>query len=142
VDVGALRTLGERAVELILRDRELALIQVGDPQLHVVGGRIADLVRVPPVARYAGREQQQRQRAGRQAGRDVQSFCGWVAHGCTATPMTLAPRRTVVRSMTRPASCPQAASMSSPRVRRMVASTPRCSSSSRKRWMTGALERV
>src|SRR6185369_8530201 len=45
-------------------------------------------------------------------------------HGCTATEMSFEPRRTVVRSLTRPTSWPQAASMSSPRVRRVVAITP------------------
>ncbi len=54
---------------------------------------------------------------------------------------TLAPSRAVVRSCTRPTSCPQAASMSSPRVRRTVAITPFLSSWSRKRQIASSLER-
>ncbi len=62
-------------------------------------------------------------------------------HACTARPNTRLPSRTVVRSITRPASWPQAASMSSPRVRRTVASTPRRISSSRKRCTASGAER-
>ena len=46
------------------------------------------------------------------------------AHARTCNPKVFEPSRTMVRSVTCPASCPHAASMSSPRVLRMVAITP------------------
>ena len=60
----------------------------------------------------------------------------------TETGMRLRwPSLTVVRSFTRPTSWPQAASMSSPRVRRIVAITPPLISRSRKRSIASSVER-
>ena len=80
VNVGAARVLGERPVELVLRQRDVPLVQVGDPELHVVGGRI---VRLAGTLRGCAGGEQQRQRAGRQARRQplVSRGVDWVAHG-------------------------------------------------------------
>ena len=125
VHLGVVGVLLHRLVELVLGERELALVQVGAAQLRV-GNR--GVLRVGGVlwVRPAASGQSERECCARNAAlqANVPGWVHWCSHGWTATPMTLLPSRTVVRSMTRPASCPQAASMSSPRVRRTVASTP------------------
>src|SRR6185295_16559615 len=82
-------------------------------------GRVFTLQRLGAVAGNATREQ-----AHGEEGEPSS------VHARTCKPKVFEPSRTMVRSVTWPASCPQAASMSSPRVLRIVTINPRCMSSS------------
>src|SRR5262249_38317641 len=130
--IGAARILLFRALELFLGHFEIALPQVSDAELHIKRrGTVA------ARGLWIDRSSAAGSKPGERSGENKQRS----SHACTATPMRLSPRRTVVRSTTRPASWPQAASMSSPRVRRVVAITPLRINSSRNRWITSAGER-
>jgi len=127
------RILLERAIELFLGKGQVALAQMLHREIEVdLRGALHVcllLTRVAGAASQANRE-----------GHEPDDGC-YSSHDCTATEMSLEPSRTVVRSFTLPTSWPHAASMSSPRVRRVVATTPFAFKISRKRSIASGVER-
>src|SRR6185312_2703215 len=147
----------QREVESCLRDSQLVAAHVCNAELRIVDGGIVTLLQLLLIRAARQTQGEQRGNRGAEAGTSgarphpcaspfgppagVKNRSRRFFHACTATPNTRLPSRTVVRSMTLPASWPHAASMSSPRVRRTVASTPRRISSSRKRCTASGAER-
>src|SRR6185369_2553346 len=122
------RVLLDRAIDLLLRLLQVALAQMLDAELQVdLRGALG--LRFGHVGVALASDQTQEA-----DGHDRRC----TLHGCTATEMSFEPRRTVVRSLTRPTNWPQAASMSSPRVRRVVAITPLLLRISRNRSIAAA----
>src|SRR5690349_9964225 len=132
MDVGILRVLLEGTFELLLGDRIVALLEVRDAELDVgLGGLLSGvffLARRGAIGGDTASKQARYQSRPNQRGREADPTS---VHARTCKPKVLEPSRTMVRSVTWPASCPQAASMSSPRVLRIVTINPRCMSSSR-----------
>src|SRR5205085_428334 len=130
----------------------LAILVIIDRQLHadlgaLLGGRLVrcrlQLARGVPARAGAGGQQAKRERAGQdrlQLGISTilpkfgPNFCWYSA-------ILLIRSLTRVRSLTSPASWPQAASMSSPRVLRMVVTMPPSIRTWAKALMRGFLER-
>src|SRR5262249_2660598 len=100
----------------VFRLLQVALAEIIHAQLQVVFGSLLALLIVHLVLAAAAASGRDHREHGAQP---LRRF-----HDCTATDTSLEPRRTVVLFCTRPTSCPQAASISSPRVRRVVAITP------------------
>src|SRR5690606_25068395 len=130
------------ALEGFLGTRQIAAVQGGEAQLHIGVGGSHEIDGAAVAGAHAGGERDGRQQRGqaqplhgRTPGR------GAAGNVTTGTPMRLPPRREVVRSTTRPASWPQAASISSPRVFLIVAMTPPFNTWSRKVLMTSGRER-
>src|SRR3569623_1511842 len=107
----------------------LALLQVGEALLSVdVGGVVA----VEFFCRNAGRQQ---------TGEHYRENARPQRHHDTGLPAAARCERRV-RSITRPTSCPQAASMSSPRVLRVTVTRPARVTMSRNTLMTSGAEHV
>src|SRR5690606_4917239 len=147
VRIGALRILLHGALEALLGQGELALVHVGHAELRV-GLRGGDRIDGPAAgagADAAGQGQRRQPCAGDPRRPHGRTSGAVPAAGCCCTTTGTAPRRLPsrvrVRSVTRPASWPQAASMSSPRVLLIVAMTPPFNTWSRKALMVSGLER-
>src|SRR6185437_13320112 len=159
VHIGIVGVLLERTVELGLRDGEIAAPQISDSKLRVVDSGVLALLHLL-LTRAAGEDPCEQGGGGNEAhgsrrfcarpilglapagpAAAVQNRSRRFCHACTASPNVRLPSRTVVRSITRPASWPQAASMSSPRVRCTASGAERRISSSRKRCTASGAER-
>jgi len=134
--------LGEAPwVALVLRPRDSRLGQGPDPQLHVVGGRIRDLVRMQQWSkRPAAAASARRPRGAAAAGSATRVFgmgCSWLNRRRNETLAEDARCGAIDDAQ---ASCPQGASMSSPRVRRNGRRRPAAAARA-EALMTGAGER-
>ncbi len=114
--------------ELFERDGNLALRIVAGTKLSVYAGAFALLRFCPVVGGLTGASCQH----------DYTQYAKPLLHVTTSREIRLNVRR--VLSCTLPASCPHAASMSSPRVFLVVTTYPACISTSRKRRIFSGLE--
>src|SRR5690606_7549800 len=109
----------DRPLEPVARELVIAVLEVTRTELVVLLGRLAvvHLLRRVRRGRYAGRQQRRDGKACKQLLR------GKTVHA-VATFGFFSLKRVRIRSLTLPANWPQAASMSSPRVRRTVVTRP------------------
>src|SRR5690606_40770530 len=119
VRIGEARVEPHGPLEVLDRQIRPALAQIGGPeiQIRLRGGRVR---RAPARPGAPGEE---RTEHGEHEHRARGAPEGHRLH-CSANQLSLSPSRTRRRSWTRPASWPQAAAMSSPRGRRIVATIP------------------
>src|SRR5687768_5803833 len=101
------RVLLERAIQLLFGLSQITFAQIIDSEVQI-DLRRAMRIGLRSRGRRGSRATGQRPHHGSYTDR-----CDPL-HDCTATEMSLEPRRTVVLSLTRPTSWPQAASISSP----------------------------
>ena len=130
VRIGEIWIEAQSTFEYVDRELGAALPQVPDAEIE-----IRDRNFLVALRRY------RRGRRGHAALADqaIQRKCSEFLHSRTGLNV-FSPSRTRVRSLTWPASCPQAAAMSSPRVRRIVATIPADLSLAQKRSTAPALE--